>query len=62
MRRFSLAPVFDSLSEPISKIVDRDSGQGVGWRKSGAYTAVCEHFEPSRNAALDPESHFCDWF
>jgi hypothetical protein len=40
--------------EPISKIVDWGSEQGAGWRKSGAYTVVCEHFEPFRNAALDP--------
>ncbi len=42
------------LLEPISKIVDRGSEQGARWRKSGAYTVVCEHFEPARNAALDP--------
>ena len=42
------------LLKPISKIVDRGSGQGAGQRKSGAYTAVCEHFELARNAALDP--------
>jgi hypothetical protein len=29
------------------------SGQGADWRKSGAYTLVCEHFEPSRNTAMD---------
>jgi hypothetical protein len=45
---------WDTTLEPISKIVDRGSGQGAGWRKSGAYTAVCEHFEPARNTALDP--------
>ncbi len=39
--------------EPISKIVDRGSGQGAGWRKSRAYTVVCEHFELVRNAALN---------
>jgi hypothetical protein len=34
------------------KNADEGSGQGAGRRKSGAYTQVCEHFEPIRNAAL----------
>ncbi|MEE9402098.1 MAG: hypothetical protein V3V47_02760, partial [Desulfobacteria bacterium] len=34
------------------KDVDQGSGQGAGRRKSAAYTAVCEHFEPTRNAAM----------
>jgi hypothetical protein len=36
------------------KNVDQGSGQGAVRRKSGAYTLVCEHFEPSRNTALGP--------
>ncbi|MBW1741866.1 MAG: hypothetical protein JRJ47_00350 [Deltaproteobacteria bacterium] len=36
------------------KNVDQASGQGAGRRKSGAYTVVCEHFEPTRNAAMGP--------
>ena len=44
--------------EHISKIVDQVSGQGAGRRKSGAYTVVCEHFEPIRNAVMDPNMHF----
>jgi hypothetical protein len=27
-------------------------------RKSAAYTVVCEHFEPTRNAALGTQTHF----
>jgi len=34
------------------KNVDQGSWQGAVWRKSGAYTIVCEHFEPSRNTAM----------
>jgi hypothetical protein len=34
------------------KNVAKGSGQGAGRIKSGAYTLVCEHFEPIRNAAL----------
>jgi hypothetical protein len=34
------------------KNVDQGSGQGAGRRKSAAYTEVCEHFEPTRNAAM----------
>jgi hypothetical protein len=34
------------------KNVDQGSGQGAGRLKSGAYTAVREHFEPLRNTAL----------
>jgi hypothetical protein len=40
------------------KNVDQGSGQGAGRLKSGAYTLVCEHFEPVRNTAMDPEMHF----
>jgi hypothetical protein len=36
------------------KDVDQGSGQGAERFKSGAYTAVCEHFEPIRNAAMGP--------
>ena len=36
----------------VSKRLGFGSGQGAGGLKSGAYTAVCEHFEPTRNAAL----------
>jgi hypothetical protein len=35
------------------KNVDQGSGQGAGRQKSAAYTAVCEHFEPIRNAAME---------
>jgi hypothetical protein len=38
--------------EPISKNVDQGSWQGAVRRKSGAYTVVCEHFEPIRNTAM----------
>jgi hypothetical protein len=34
------------------KNVDQGSGQGAGRGKSAAYTVVCEHFEPTRNAAM----------
>jgi hypothetical protein len=40
------------------KKVDQGSGQGTGRRKSAAYTAVCEHFEPTRNAAMGRQTHF----
>jgi hypothetical protein len=40
------------------KIVDQGSGQGAGRRKSGAYTVVCKHFEPTRNAAMWRQTHF----
>ena len=33
------------------KKVDKVSGQGAGRRESAAYTVVCEHFEPTHNAA-----------
>ena len=36
------------------KKVNQGLGQGGGRRKSGAYTVVCEHFEPTRNAAMGP--------
>ncbi len=38
----------------------RVDGQGDNWgrRKSAAYTAVCEHFEPTRNAAMGTQTHF----
>jgi hypothetical protein len=45
------------------KKVNQGSGQvvdpelvvgGAERRKSGAYTVVCEHFEPTRNAAMGP--------
>ena len=36
------------------KDVGQGSGQDAGRRKSGAYTAVCEYFEPTRNAAMEP--------
>jgi len=36
------------------KKVHQGSGQGAGRRKSTAYTGVCEHFEPTRNAAMGP--------
>jgi hypothetical protein len=45
------------------KNVNQGSGQvvdpelavgGAGRRKSAAYTVVCEHFEPIRNAAMGP--------
>jgi hypothetical protein len=34
------------------KNVDKGSWQGADRRKSGAYTIVCEHFEPGRNTAI----------
>ena len=34
------------------KNVDHVQEQGVSRRKSGAYTAVCEHFEKTHNAAI----------
>ncbi|MBW2566563.1 MAG: hypothetical protein JRE24_06715 [Deltaproteobacteria bacterium] len=34
------------------KKVDQGSGPGAGRRRSGAYTVVCEHFEPTRNTAM----------
>ena len=34
------------------KNVDKGSWQGADRRKSGAYTIVCEHFEPGRNTAM----------
>jgi hypothetical protein len=40
------------------KNVDQGSGQGAGRRKSAAYTVVCEHFEPTRNAAMGTQTHF----
>ncbi len=42
------------------KKVDQGSGQGAGYQKSAAYTAVCEHLEPTRNAAMGRETHFWD--
>ncbi len=36
------------------KSVNQGSGQGAGRRKSAAYTVVCEHFEPTRNAVMGP--------
>jgi hypothetical protein len=36
------------------KNMDQGSGQGAGRLKSGAYTVVFEHFESSRNTAMDP--------
>ncbi len=36
------------------KKVDQGSWQGAVRRKSGAYTLVCEHFEPIRNTAMEP--------
>jgi hypothetical protein len=47
--------------------VDQGSGQvldpelavgGAGRRKRAAYTVVCEHFEPTRNAAMGRQTHF----
>jgi hypothetical protein len=35
------------------KNVTKSSGQGAGRINSGAYTLVCEHFEPPRNTAMD---------
>ncbi len=40
------------------KKVDQGSGQGAGRRKSPAYTIVCKHFEPTRNAAMGRQTHF----
>jgi hypothetical protein len=34
------------------KDVDQGSWQGAARRKSGAYTLVCEYFEPIRNTAM----------
>jgi hypothetical protein len=42
------------LTRSYLKKVDQGSGQGAGRRKSGAYAVVCEHFEPTRNAAMGP--------
>jgi hypothetical protein len=36
----------------VSKRLGFGSGQGAGRLKSGAYMVACEHFEPTRNAAL----------
>jgi hypothetical protein len=46
------------------KKVDQGSGQGVGRRKSAAYRGVivCEHFEPTRNAAKGRQTYFSDGF
>ena len=38
-------------------IVDDDSGQGVSYRKSGAHTTVCEHFEKGYNTAMVHQMH-----
>jgi hypothetical protein len=40
------------------KKVDQGSCQGAGRRKSGAYTLVCEHFEPIRNTAMSTQTLF----
>jgi hypothetical protein len=40
------------------KKVDQGSGQGAWRRERGAYTVVCEHFEPTRNAAMGRQTHF----
>jgi hypothetical protein len=45
-------------SRSYLKKVDQGSGQGAGRLKSAAYTVVCEHFEPTRNAAMGPQTHF----
>jgi hypothetical protein len=44
------------------KNVDKGSWQGAVRRKSGAYTLVCEHFEPSRNAVMGPQTRFYNGF
>jgi hypothetical protein len=40
------------------KILDRAKEQGALGQKSGAYTAVGEHFLPERNAAIWCEMNF----
>ncbi|MBW2174078.1 MAG: hypothetical protein JRF64_05435 [Deltaproteobacteria bacterium] len=47
-----------SVTTSHLKNVDQGSGQGAGRRKSAAYTVVCEHFEPTRNAAMGTQTHF----
>jgi hypothetical protein len=59
-------PNFRHPSSHLKK-VDQGPGQvvdpelavgGAGRRKSAAYTVVCEHFEPTRNAAMGRQTHF----
>jgi hypothetical protein len=38
-----------AVARTYLKNMDQGSGQGAGRQKSGAYTVVCEHFEPTRN-------------
>jgi four helix bundle protein len=47
-----LTPKLSSYIRTHVKNGDQGSGQGAGRRKSAAYTVVCEHFEPTRNAAM----------
>ncbi len=53
---FPVLTVHESTSH--FKKVDQGSGQGAGRRKRGTYTVVCEHFEPTRNAAMGRQTHF----
>ena len=48
----NLYKMLTPLIEAISKIADRDQGQGAGRHKSGAYTPVCEHFVEAGNAVI----------
>jgi hypothetical protein len=52
------APVLRYITRTYLKNVAKGSGQGAGWVKSGAYTLVCEHFEPTRNTALGTLTRF----
>jgi hypothetical protein len=42
-----------NVDQGSGQVLDPEPGVGsAGRRKSGAYTVVCEHFEPTRNTAM----------
>ena len=44
----------DEIIRSYLKNVDQGSGKGAERIRSGAYTLVCEHFDPIRNTAMGP--------
>ena len=47
-----------SFTRTYLKNKDHVRGQGAGWRKNAAYTAVCEAFESTCNAAIRALEYF----
>ncbi len=46
------------ILEAISKRWIRVQGKAWGGEKAQHTTVVCEHFEPTRNAAMERQTHF----